>query len=1003
MLERIFKENNNYELNNKNKNLTKDIENITEAYKTIFENYQIAITLADRNEQIISWNKYTEDLLNMKEQDLYKKPVRLLYPPEEWEKIRAENVRKKGIKYRMQTQILKKNNEIFDVELSLCILKGEGGNAVGSIGIIKDITALKETEKKLKESENKYKLIFENSAVAITLTDENENIISWNSYAEKLFGTKKDELFRKPVSSLYPIEEWQKIRKQNIRQKGMQHHLETKIITKNKELLDVDISLSVLKDKTGNIVGSIGVIRDISDRKKIERLLKSVMQNAGDSIYLIDKNYRYILANNELLKRFNKTKETLIGKTISELYPLNEAKEFVNKIDQVFKTGKIIKDEHKKNNRCFLRTISPIQDTLTNQTTAVLIISKDITEIKKTQEIVLENEKKYRSIFEFSPESIIIIDKNGLVQDVNGRFYNWLGYKKEDIIGKEFVTIPIFSKQHHDKIKNIYSKRVENSEIPSYELEFVTKNGDKKFGLVQSNIVKDEHTQFDSELMVISDITDRKRMENALKQSEQKFRLVLENSIDMIYQINIKKGTYEYVSPSSKKVLGYTPEEIHKFGIAKMIRLIHPDESPSINKINKDITQNKKDKESIQSLEYRFNHKKIGYRWISDIRSIIYNQNNEPESIIGTIKDITDRKKVWDEMVKSEEKYRVLAETSADGVFTTDVLGRLTYVNPSLEKLMGRRKSQILATPFKNYLSESSVYQFQQIITDIRKKNEKMENVELSLIHQDGYIIPIETNIAPLKKDDTFVGIECTVRDISERESIVRELKKSEKLRTEFMNIAAHELKSPVTPIKGYLELIESDKTVDEKIKKWARIGLRNADRLLLLVNDILDVSRLDTDTMRFNMEKIDTVQILENALEDIQPIIQHKKLKLIKKFPDTLPKIFADKYRLSQVLKNLLGNAVKFTDYGSITLKAWHKDNSLFISIEDTGIGISNSELEKIFTKLYQAYTGEDRKNEGAGLGLYICKEIIQKHRGKIWAASQIGKGSIFTIQLPS
>jgi signal transduction histidine kinase len=112
---------------------------------------------------------------------------------------------------------------------------------------------------------------------------------------------------------------------------------------------------------------------------------------------------------------------------------------------------------------------------------------------------------------------------------------------------------------------------------------------------------------------------------------------------------------------------------------------------------------------------------------------------------------------------------------------------------------------------------------------------------------------------------------------------------------------------------------------------------------------------------------------------------------------------VLADKNRLSQVLKNLLGNAIKFTDNGSITLKADVVENHLLITVEDTGVGISSSELEKIFTKLYQAYTGDDRKNEGAGLGLYICREIIKKHKGEIWADSEIGKGSCFSIKIPT
>ena len=124
-----------------------ELRNVEEKYRTIFENYTVAITLADNKERIISWNKYTEELLNMTQNELYLKSVNSLYPPEEWQKIRAENVRQEGIKYRMVTKMIKKNQGLFDVELSLCILRGKEGKAVGSVGIIKDITQLKETER----------------------------------------------------------------------------------------------------------------------------------------------------------------------------------------------------------------------------------------------------------------------------------------------------------------------------------------------------------------------------------------------------------------------------------------------------------------------------------------------------------------------------------------------------------------------------------------------------------------------------------------------------------------------------------------------------------------------------------------------------------------------------------------------------------------------------------------------------------------------------------------
>jgi len=322
-----------------------DLVSPQEKFETIFENFSVAITLADNEERIISWNKYTEELLNMKEADLFMKPVCSLYPPEDWEKIRKENVRQKGIRYRMETKMLRKNKGSFDVDLSICILKGFKGEIVGSVAIITDITELKKVEKELKESEKKYRTIFDNSAVAITMTDEHERIISWNKYAETLLGMTKDELFLKPVRDLYPTSEWEKIRSQNLRQKGMQHHLETKIQKKNNEQIDVDISLSVLKNHEDRVVGSIGVMKDISGRKRIEKTLeesekkfKLLYEKAPVPYHTLSPEGLITDVNEKWCEAFGYTKTEVCGKSIfdfiSDKEKASAQKSFAQKISE---------------------------------------------------------------------------------------------------------------------------------------------------------------------------------------------------------------------------------------------------------------------------------------------------------------------------------------------------------------------------------------------------------------------------------------------------------------------------------------------------------------------------------------------------------------------------------------------------------------------------------------------------------------------------------------------
>ena len=484
-----------------------------------------------------------------------------------------------------------------------------------------------------------------------------------------------------------------------------------------------------------------------------------------------------------------------------------------------------------------------------------------------------------------------------------------------------------------------------------------------------------------------------KEVDSVCCENEELYRKLVENSSEGILIIDFKS-----------KVLFANPAVVKMFGFKSI--------DESIGKNALDFIESKYRKRAIKD-QLLVNTGKGGFLdtyeaitvdgkkiWIECIGSKIKYKGKTANVVF--IRDITNRQKTWEELVKLEEKYRILAETSVDGILTIDPLGRLTYANPSFERMCMREKNDIMMTLFREYLLGESIYRFQQIFIDARKMNKKIENIELELIQNGGNIIPIEINICPLKKDEKFTGIVCTVHDLTERNNMENELKKSERLKTEFMNIAAHELKSPVTPIKGYLDLIISDAEASEKVKNWASISLRNSERLMRLVNDILDVSRLDSDTLRFDMEKLNTADILNEIAEDMKPAVENKNLEFKIHISDNLPHILGDRCRLLQVLRNIIGNAIKFTDNGYISIEAKREGDYVLIHVEDTGTGISSEELKKIFTKFYQAYTGNDRNNEGTGLGLFICREIIEKHNGKIWAESKLGQGSEFLIKLP-
>jgi len=228
------------------------------------------------------------------------------------------------------------------------------------------------------------------------------------------------------------------------------------------------------------------------------------------------------------------------------------------------------------------------------------------------------------------------------------------------------------------------------------------------------------------------------------------------------------------------------------------------------------------------------------------------------------------------------------------------------------------------------------------------------------------------------------------------------ELKSVDKMKTDFMNIAAHELKTPLVPMVGYLHLIDKKK-LSSKDRESIDIALRNTKRLQRLVEDILDIAKLESKVMKFNMEDVQLADLVRDSVASSKPFAKKKKIALRGKVPRRLPMVRGDAGRLTQVLTNLINNAIKFTDRGGVTVEARTEENKVVARVKDTGVGIAKKDVAKLFTKFFQAETSARRKYGGTGLGLAICKEIVEAHKGKIWVESKLGKGSTFAFSLPA
>lgn len=390
----------------KRKEAEEKLKSSEERYRCIFENSAVAIMLTDERERVVSWNKYTETLLDMSEEDLLNKPVAMLYPPEEWKKIRMENIREKGAQHNLETRMYKKNQELIDVDLSLSVFKNDAWEIIGSIGVINNITERKLAEKKLKESEKKYEGLFECTTDGMLVLDARGAILDVNNRALELLSVKEEEMISNnflsmglltPKSLSIVVNQFQELLSKKVATSQ-----ETEIIDKDGNILSVELSSFFLVKKENEVDYFVLVIRDIRDRKQAEirlsrehGLLQTLMDSIPDSIYFKDSENKFVMVNKAKAARSNVKPEEMIGKTDFDFLPEDQAKKAFEDDDEVIRTGKFIVNKIERitnvegTDRWVFVTKIPRFDTEGN-IIGTMSISRDVTEWKKLEELYKE-------------------------------------------------------------------------------------------------------------------------------------------------------------------------------------------------------------------------------------------------------------------------------------------------------------------------------------------------------------------------------------------------------------------------------------------------------------------------------------------------------------------------------------------------------------------------------------------------------------------------------------
>lgn len=365
-------------------------------------------------------------------------------------------------------------------------------------------------------------------------------------------------------------------------------------------------------------------------------------------------------------------------------------------------------------------------------------------------------------------------------------------------------------------------------------------------------------------------------------------------------------------------------------------------------------------------------------------------------TIVALLKaDLAARKQAEEALRQSEGRFRSLIENAQDIIAIITPDGFVQYYSPSIERVLGYTKEDLLERHAFPLVHPEDVHLVQEAIAAILSSPGKSHAVEYRFLHKDGSWRTLESISTNLKDDPAIGGLVFNSRDVTERRA-------AEKLKDELVSTVSHELRTPLTSIRGFAELMLKRQFPLEKQREFLSVIQTEATRLAKLINDFLDIQRIESGKQTYDFQWIDLPPLLEQSLIVFRGAGGEHRFQLL--LPDRLPSAHLDGDRIQQVLANFLSNAVKFSPHGgTITLGAKHHGEEFIVWVSDQGVGMPPEALPKLFNKFYRVSNEDTRSIGGTGLGLALVKKIIEAHGGRVWVESDLGQGSTFFFSLPA
>ena len=875
------------------------------------------------------------------------------------------------------------------------------GSVASLLVVSRDITDRRVALDALRASEERYRLVVENAHEAILVVQDGR-IAFANVKANEISGYSAEEGLGREIADFIVPEDRQMATDRaaaRLRGEDVPAHYTVPFVDKwgSVKWLQIAAAALIWEGKPALLY----FLNDVTESKRTQELLteseenyRRIVETANEGICAIDANLRMTFVNQKLAQMLGYGVEEMVGQPAVNFLFEEDLPDIRRRVAERHRgeAGRYEQRLRRKDgSTCWVATSgAPLVDD-EGRFAGSFAMFADANESRKAREALRASEERYRLVVENAHEAIVVIQE-GRVVFANSKISDMSGWTVEEALAQPMVEF--IHPDDLEMIANRYVARLTGEDVPSfYEARFVDRSG--KIKCCEVNAVLCQWQGKPAVIAFLNDITERRGIQDDLRSSEERFRTVFQRS---------PIGIILYDSTAQLSDMNRTALDI--FGLSSFSAAMAPAlfDDPALNEEAKERLLAGRtvryegpfdfDKGREQGL-YHTGRNGLGHLLVS-IAALRKGPAEAPAGYVALVQDVTDRRLAEEALRQSEAKYRVLVESSPDGILSVDLEGRITDCNHSMCVLLGYTREELTSLSIDGLLSEKES-QHRPIFGDGLSTSASTE-VELGLKGHDGQAIPVWAKL--VRHDDnggTTENITIYMRDIAER-------KKLDELKDEFIGLVSHELRSPLTVIIGAVNtaLDEWHSLSAQELQLLLRDAAVEAESLSHLLGNLLELSRAQADRLLLNVEPVSLQRSARKTVEKLnrQSYPAHR---LVIDLPGRLPRVRADELRLERILYNLLENGMKYSPEGTeIRVSARREDGHLIVSVSDQGEGISPRDQSKLFKPFHQIGQVVPGPLGGAGLGLLVCRRLVEAHGGRIWVESQPGNGSTFSFTLP-